>query len=298
MLYRVKAIIEKLTKGFLYKTESRGEIMTNVVVAGAAGRMGTRIIHMIQKEEAVVLTGAFEKQDHPAVGQDVGEVVGLGTIGLSLAGSIDEAIKDADVLIDFTAPESTLENIRFISKSGQAMVIGTTAIVGEQENELNRLAQGIRCVKSPNMSVGVNVLFKVVQDVSRTLGKEYDIEIFEAHHRLKKDAPSGTAMHLARIAADATGRNLDSDAVYERRGYIGVRKDREIGVQSIRAGDIVGEHTVMFAGTGERIEITHRAHSRDNFARGALLAATWVVTQPSGLYDMQDVLGLREREHV
>jgi 4-hydroxy-tetrahydrodipicolinate reductase len=272
--------------------------MINVVVAGAAGRMGTRIIHMIQKEETIRLSGAFERQDHPAVGKDVGEVVGLGTIGLTLTGSVGEAMKNADVLIDFTTPESTLENIRFISKSGQAMVIGTTAIVGEQETELNRLARGIRCVKSPNMSVGVNVLFKVVQDVSRTLGREYDIEIFEAHHRLKKDAPSGTAMHLAKIAADATERNVDSDAVYERRGYIGVRKDTEIGIQSIRAGDIVGEHTVLFAGTGERIEITHRAHSRDNFARGALLAATWVVTQPNGLYDMQDVLGLREREHV
>jgi len=272
--------------------------MINVVVAGAAGRMGTRIIHMIQKEEAITLSGAFERQDHPAVGQDVGGVAGLGTTGVILTGSINEAMKDAAVLIDFTTPESTLENIRFISKSGRAMVIGTTAIVGEQEKELNRLAHGIRCVKSPNMSVGVNVLFKVVEDVSRILGKEYDIEIFEAHHRLKKDAPSGTAMHLAKIAADATQRNLDSDAVYERRGYIGVRKNTEIGIQSMRAGDIVGEHTVLFAGTGERLEITHRAHSRDNFARGALLAATWIVAQPNGLYDMQDVLGLREREHV
>lgn len=272
--------------------------MIKVVVAGAAGRMGTRIMHMIQKEEAITLSGAFERADHPAVGQDVGEVIGLGTTGLTLKGSIGETMKDADLLIDFTTPESTLENIRFISKTGQAMVIGTTGIVGEQEKELNRLARGIRCVKSPNMSVGVNVLFKMVQDVSGTLGKDYDIEIFEAHHRLKKDAPSGTAMHLAKIAADATDRNLDSDAVYERRGYIGLRKDKEIGMQSIRAGDIVGEHTVLFAGTGERIEITHRAHSRDNFARGALLAATWVVTQPDGLYDMQDVLGLREKKHV
>jgi 4-hydroxy-tetrahydrodipicolinate reductase len=272
--------------------------MIRVVIAGAAGRMGTRIIHMIQKEEAITVSGAFERADHPAVGHDVGEVIGLGTTGLTLKGSISEAMKDADVLIDFTTPETTLENIRFISKTGQAMVIGTTAIVGGQEKELNRLAQGIRCVKSPNMSVGVNVLFKMVQDASRILGRDYDIEIFEAHHRLKKDAPSGTAMHLAKIAADATDRNLDSDAVYERRGYIGIRQDKEIGMQSIRAGDIVGEHTVLFAGTGERIEITHRAHSRDNFARGALLAATWVVTQPNGLYDMQDVLGLKESKHV
>jgi len=143
------------------------------------------------------------------------------------------------------------------------------------------------------MSVGVNVLFKVVGDLSIILGKDYDMEVIEAHHRLKKDAPSGTAMHLAKILADSTERTLETDAVYERKGFIGVRTDDEIGIQSIRAGDIVGEHTVMFAGTGERIEITHRAHSRDNFAKGALLAATWVVKQPNGLYDMQDVLGLR-----
>ena len=272
--------------------------MIKAVVAGAAGRMGTRIIHMIQKEAAITLSGAFERADHPAVGRDVGEVAGLGTTGLTLAGSIGEAMQGADVLIDFTTPESTLDNIRHLSTTGQALVIGTTAIMGEQEEELNRLAQGIRCVKSPNMSVGVNVLFKMVRDVAMILGNDYDIEICEAHHRLKKDAPSGTAMHLAKIAADATHRDLDSDAVYERRGYIGIREDTEIGMQSIRAGDIVGEHTVLFAGTGERIEITHRAHSRDNFARGALLAASWVVQQPNGLYDMQDVLGLKERKHV
>jgi 4-hydroxy-tetrahydrodipicolinate reductase len=271
--------------------------MVTAVVAGAAGRMGGRIIHMIRESEEVKLLGAFEKPGHSAIGKDAGEVVGLGKIGMEVKGDISEVMEGADVLIDFTTPESTLNNIRFIAKTGQAMVIGTTGITGEEEKELRRLAQKIRCVMSPNMSVGVNVLFKVIEDMCRILGKDYDMEIIEAHHRLKKDAPSGTAMRLAHILADSTGRNLDSDAVYQRKGYIGVRKDEEVGIQSIRAGDIVGEHTVIFAGKGERVEIIHRAHSRDNFARGALLASTWVVRQPNGLYDMQDVLGLKERKN-
>jgi len=267
--------------------------MIKAVVAGAAGRMGGRIIHMIQQSEEITLTGSFERPDHPAIGQDVGEIVGLGKIGIDLATDISDAMKDGDVLIDFTTPESTLHNIRFIAETGQAMVIGTTGITGEDEKDLQLLAQKIRCVRAPNMSVGVNVLFKVVEDLSIILGKDWDMEIVEAHHRLKKDAPSGTAMHIAKILADSTERNLETNAVYGRKGFIGVRTAEEIGIQSIRAGDIVGEHTVMFAGTGERIEITHRAHSRDNFAKGALRAALWVVTQSNGLYDMQDVLGLR-----
>jgi 4-hydroxy-tetrahydrodipicolinate reductase len=271
--------------------------MVTAVVAGASGRMGGRIVQMIQKSREIKLLGVFEKPGHPAIGKDVGEVVGLGKIGMELKGNISEAMEDADVLIDFTTPESTLNNIRFIARTGQAMVIGTTGITGERGKQVNLLAQTIRCVMSPNMSVGVNVLFKIVEDMAMILGKDYDMEIVEAHHRLKKDAPSGTAMHLAKILADSTGRDLDTDAVYERKGYIGLRKEEEIGVQSIRAGDIVGEHTVIFGGIGERIEIIHRAHNRDNFARGALLASTWIVRQPNGLYDMLDVLGLKERKN-
>jgi 4-hydroxy-tetrahydrodipicolinate reductase len=269
--------------------------MVKAVVAGAAGRMGGRIISIIQQTEGVTLTGSFERPDHPAIGRDVGEMLGLGTIDITLAADISDAMKGADVLIDFTTPESTLQNIRFIADNGQAMVIGTTGITGEDEKKLLSLAQKIRCVRSPNMSVGVNVLFKVVEDLSKIYGRDSDMEVIEAHHRLKKDAPSGTAMHLAKILAESTERNLDTNAVYGRQGFIGIRKDEEIGIQSIRAGDIVGEHTVMFAGTGERIEITHKAHSRDNFAKGAVRAALWVVAQPNGLYDMQDVLGLREK---
>jgi 4-hydroxy-tetrahydrodipicolinate reductase len=272
--------------------------MIHAVIAGAAGRMGTRIAQMIQKSEEFGLVGAFERPDHPSIGKDVGEITGIGGIGIKLRGDVGEVIDDADVLIDFTTPESTLKNVRFISKTGKAMVIGTTGIAGKEREEIHLLGQKFKCVMSPNMSVGINVLFKVVGDLSTILRNGYDMEILESHHRLKKDAPSGTALLLAKILADSTGRNLDTDAVYERKGFIGERKDTEIGIQVIRAGDIVGDHTVIFAGVGERIEVTHRAHSRDNFARGALLAASWVIDQPYGLYDMQDVLGLRGKRDV
>ena len=173
------------------------------------------------------------------------------------------------------------------------MVIGTTGIKGEMLDEVETLAKKIRCVLAPNMSVGVNVMFKIAGEMARILGADYDMEILEVHHRLKKDAPSGTAMHLAQILADVSDRDLDKVGVYERKGMIGKRTDEEIGIQTWRAGDITGEHTVMFGGIGERLELIHRAHNRDNFARGAVRAARWVTKQPEGLYDMQDVLGLK-----
>jgi 4-hydroxy-tetrahydrodipicolinate reductase len=172
------------------------------------------------------------------------------------------------------------------------MVIGTTGVSGGMLDEVSALARKIRCVMAPNMSVGVNVMFRIAEEMSRVLGKDYDMEILEVHHRLKKDAPSGTAVRLAQILADTTGRDLEEVGVYERKGMIGERTNEEIGIQTWRAGDITGEHTVMFGGIGERLELIHRAHNRDNFARGALKAAAWVVKQPLGLYDMQDVLGL------
>ncbi len=176
---------------------------------------------------------------------------------------------------------------------GLATVIGTTGLSPEQMERIKELSKGVRCVFSPNMSVGVNVMFKIVQEVTQVLGPEYDIEIFEAHHRLKKDSPSGTAAKLGELIAKASGRDFDQVGVYGRKGMVGERTKEEIGMQVIRAGDIVGEHTVLFGGIGERLEIIHRAHSRDNFARGAVRAALWVVNQPNGLYDMQDVLGLK-----
>jgi len=265
----------------------------NVMVAGAAGRMGQRIIHMIHQNPETTLTGAFERPDHPSVGRDAGLAAGVGELGVKIAGSIQEALDQRGVLIDFTAPRATLENIRVASEKGVAMVIGTTGITGEMLQEVETLAGKIQCVLAPNMSVGVNVMFKIAGEMARILGGDYDMEILEVHHRLKKDAPSGTAMRLARVLADVSNRDLEKVGVYERKGMIGERTDEEIGIQTWRAGDITGEHTVMFGGIGERLELTHRAHNRDNFARGAVRAALWVVNQPKGLYDMQDVLGLK-----
>lgn len=267
--------------------------MIKAIVAGAAGRMGGRIIHMIRQSQAVTLAAAFEHPDHPQVDQDAGQVVGLGHIGVKIAKSLKEVVGEGEVLIDFTTPESTLENMRLASSEGLSMVVGTTGITGDDLEEVINLAKGIRCVMAPNMSVGVNVMFRIAGEMAKILGNDYDMEILEVHHRRKKDAPSGTALRLAQILASAVGRDLDKIAVYERKGLTGERSDEEIGIQTWRAGDIAGEHTVMFGGTGERLELIHRAHNRDNFARGALRAAEWVVKQPLGLYDMQDVLGLK-----
>lgn len=282
--------------GFLDSNEDLEWTMSKAIVAGAAGRMGGRITHMIDQSKEISLGAAFEQAGHPSVDRDLGEVVGLGQLGVKIAGSLKEVIDSGDVLIDFTTPEATLENIQVASSHGISMVIGTTGITGDNLEKVTRLAKGIRCVMAPNMSVGVNVMFRIVEDMARILGGDYDIEILETHHRLKKDAPSGTAMRLAQILAGAVDRDLEKVAVYERKGMIGPRTDEEIGIQTLRAGDIAGEHTVMFGGIGERLELTHRAHSRDNFARGAIRAASWIVKQPVGLYDMLDVLGLKEKK--
>jgi len=268
--------------------------MINAIVAGAAGRMGLRIIHMIHQNPETALAGAFELPGHPSVGKDAGLVAGVGNLGVKIAGTLEEVIDRGDVLIDFSAPEATLENVKAGALQGKpAMVIGTTGIKGEMLDEVETLAKKIRCVLAPNMSVGVNVMFKIAGEMARILGSDYDMEILEVHHRLKKDAPSGTAIHLAQILADASDRDLEKVGVYERKGMIGERTDEEIGIQTWRAGDITGEHTVMFGGIGERVELIHRAHNRDNFARGAVRAALWVINQPKGLYDMQEVLGLK-----
>ncbi len=267
--------------------------MIKAIVAGAAGRMGGRIIHMIRHSQEVTLAAAFEHPDHPQVNQDAGQVAGLGTIGVNIAKSLKEVIELGEVLIDFTTPESTLENMRLASSRDLSMVVGTTGITGDNLKEATKLTKRIRCVMAPNMSVGMNVMFQIVGEVAKILGNDYDMEILEVHHRRKKDAPSGTALRLAQIMASAVDRDLDKVAVYERKGLIGERSDEEIGIQTWRAGDVAGEHTVMFGGTGERLELIHRAHNRDNFARGALRATAWVVKQPVGLYDMQDVLGLK-----
>ena len=267
--------------------------MLQIIVAGAAGRMGARIMRAVLDTEGMEPAGAFERPGHPDLGRDAGLAAGLRELGMSLAGSLEEIIEDGEVVIDFTQSEASLRNIEIAAGAGRAMVVGTTGFTPDQMERIGELARGMRLVLAPNMSVGVNLLFKIVGDVARILGPGWDLEVIEAHHRLKKDAPSGTAVRLAEVLAEATGRNMDQAGVYGRQGMVGQRTDEEIGVLAVRAGDIVGEHTVMFGGVGERIEITHRAHSRDTFARGAVRAAAWVADQVPGIYTMQDVLGLR-----
>ncbi len=268
--------------------------MTKVVIAGAAGRMGKRIAYMVQQHANLEIAAGFEMPGHADVGKDIGEVGGLGLVGVNITDDTAAALSQADVLIDFTFHEATMGFARLAAEQKKAMVIGTTGLSQDNLAELKSLSVDFSCVQAPNMAVGVNVLFKVAAKVAAILGNDYDIEIIEAHHRMKKDAPSGTALKLGEMVAEAVGRNLDDVGVFARHGIIGERTDKEIGIQTIRAGDIVGEHTVYFAGAGERLELTHRAHSRDNFARGAALAADWVVNQPNGLYNMFDVLGLTD----
>jgi 4-hydroxy-tetrahydrodipicolinate reductase len=267
--------------------------MVKVIVAGAGGRMGGRLVSLIQESDTHQCVGAIEKKGHPAVGQDAGEVAGCGRVGVPVTDDLAALAERADVLIDFTTPDATLAHLDIMAGRRKAMVIGTTGLSPAQVAALRTTAKPIPCVFSPNMSVGVNLMLNVIAEMARKLGDDYDIEVTEAHHRLKKDAPSGTALKIAQVLAEATGKDLGAVAAYGRKGLIGERKRGEIGIQVIRAGDIVGDHTVLFGGMGERIEVTHRAQSRDTFARGALRAAQWVVTQHPGLYDMQDVLGLK-----
>ena len=267
--------------------------MINIAVTGASGRMGSRIITLSMDIEKLKLTGALERKDYDRIGKDIGDVIGLGKTGVLISDDITNVSDGADVIIDFSSPSATIANLKAISDKPVPFVIGTTGFSKDEIDYIGLYAQNTPCVFAPNMSVGVNLLLKVLEDIAKVTGDDYDVEIVEAHHRLKKDAPSGTAMKMAQVLASTLNRNLDSDVVYERHGLIGERTRKEIGIQTIRAGDIVGEHTVMFGGLGERIEITHKASSRDTFARGALRAALWIRKQTPGLYDMQDVLGLK-----
>ncbi len=267
--------------------------MIKVIVAGAAGRMGCRLVALIKDSTALMLAGAVEGKGHHALGEDAGEVAGVGRAGVPITDDLSSLLDRAEVVIDFSAPDATLNHLRCAAQHRRAMVIGTTGFSAHELDEVKSLARQVPCVCSPNMSVGINLMYKVLSEMAKTLGDEYDIEVIEAHHRLKKDAPSGTALRIAEVLARAVNRDLNQVAVYERKGLVGERKKTEIGIQTIRAGDIVGDHTVLFGGMGERIEVTHRASSRDTFARGALRAGRWVVRQPPGLYDMMDVLGLK-----
>jgi len=267
--------------------------MTKVVVTGAAGRMGREIVRLLGGASGFSLLGAVETPG-PALGQDAGLVAGLGEpLGVKVQGSLSAALPGAEVVIDFTVPEASAAYAELCGERGVAMVIGSTGFTPQARARVEAAAERIPIVISPNMSVGVNVLFELVRQAARALGAAYDIEVVELHHKHKRDAPSGTAVRLAEVAAEALGRKPAEALCYSRQGMVGERPPGQIGVQTLRGGDVVGEHTVLYAGEGERLEITHRATSRVQFASGAVRAAAWVAGKPPGLYDMADVLGLR-----
>lgn len=253
--------------------------------------MGARVVACLLETSDLKLCAALEAPGHAALGRDAGEAAGVARTGITVAA--DTAVISADrVLVEFSAPEPTLQHLRLVAERGARAVIGTTGFSGAQRSEIAELARRAPIMVAPNMSIGVTLALKVLPIIARALGDEYDVEITEVHHRFKKDAPSGTAVRMAEVIAEALGRDLGQTAVYGRHGMPGERSTKEIGVFSMRSGDVVGEHTVTFGTLGERLELTHKAHSRDTFARGALRAIRWVASRPPGLYSMQDVLGL------
>ena len=263
-----------------------------LVMNGALGRMGQRILTLASKDPDFEITGAVDfKNDSP--GSDIGEIIGIGTPGVPVTNDLSQALTGADVVIDFTWPDVILKTAETCGRAHIPLVMGTTGLKKEQLGEFKECVASIPCVMAPNMSVGVNLLFKLAGEAASILGDDYDVEITEAHHRFKKDAPSGTASRLADVIADALHRNIDEQARYGRHGITGERTQKEIGIHALRIGDVVGEHTVSFGTIGERIELVHKAQSRDAFAKGALRAARFVCSAKPGLYDMQDVLGLK-----
>ena len=262
-------------------------------ITGAAGRMGRTLIEAIALNEGQMsLAAAIEQPDSSLIGADAGELTGQGKNGIALVGDLADGIGEIDVLIDFTVPAATIDNVALCREHGVAMIIGTTGFTPEQQAQIDSAAAEIAICKASNFSTGVNVCFKLLDIAARVLGDEVDIEVYEAHHRHKIDAPSGTALSMGQVVADALDRDLAKVAVYGREGQTGARERETIGFATVRAGDIVGDHTVTFAAEGERVEITHKASSRMSFARGAVRAAGWVMGRDAGLYDMTDVLGL------
>ncbi len=265
----------------------------SIGVVGAAGRMGRTLVEACVAAEGMRLGAAVEAPGNPLVGQDAGVVAGVGESGVRIADSLREVVDAFDVVVDFTVADATVSNLEICREAGRRAVVGTTGFSEAQRARIAEIAGDVALVVAPNMSVGVNLVFRLTELAASVLGDEVDVEVIEAHHRHKVDAPSGTAVRLGEVLAGALGRDLAECAVYGREGHTGPRERKTIGFETVRAGDIVGEHTVLFAGTGERIELTHRASSRTNFAQGALRAAGWVSSRENGLYDMQDVLGLR-----
>ncbi len=267
--------------------------MINLAVAGACGRMGRAIQEVCLQSDLARVSVAVEHPHSSLIGADAGEAAGLKKSGIPVLASLADAMEQFDVCIDFTTPEAALAHTALCRSAGKRMVIGVTGLDAWQKQQLHDAAQDIAMVFAANMSVGVNLCFKLVELAAQIMGDDVDIEIIEAHHRHKVDAPSGTALRLGEVAAHALNRDLRECAVYGREGKTGERPRSTIGFATVRAGDIVGDHTVLFAAMGERLEITHKASSRQTFANGAVRAAQWVMGQPRGLFDMQDVLGLR-----
>lgn len=267
--------------------------MTSVAIIGAAGRMGQALVRCSKGMQNIRLVAAIDHAACPMCGKDAGIVAGCGETGVKITSDLAAAVRAADVLVDFSIHENVPLTVRQAAASGKAVVIGTTGLSPEERAAVEEAARRIPVVWAPNMSLGVNLLFALVHKAAKALNLDYDIEITEAHHRYKKDAPSGTALRLGEVAAAARGQNFRDVAVFGREGLGGERPKGQIGIHALRAADIIGDHTVLFASDGERVEISHRASSRDAFANGALHAAGWLAGRAPGLYDMQDVLGLR-----
>jgi 4-hydroxy-tetrahydrodipicolinate reductase len=267
--------------------------MTKVAILGAAGRMGQALVRGCRTVEGLSLAAAVERADHPNVGHDAGFPAGLGGTGIVISSDLRQVLNTADVAIDFTFHGVVPENAEICAAAGKPAVIGTTGLDAAETARVRKAAERIPIVWAPNYSLGVNLLFSLVRRAAQTLGPEYDIEVVEMHHHFKKDAPSGTALGLAKAAAEGRGVDLDAVANYGRHGQTGERPKGEIGIHALRGGDVVGDHTVMFAAEGERVELSHKVSGRDALAHGALLAARWVMGRKPGLYDMQDVLGLK-----
>ncbi len=266
--------------------------MIRVTIVGSSGRMGKTLIEACHEDPDIQLSGATERPDSSLIGVDVGELAGLGKLNINVVDNLEAIIEQTDVVIDFTRPEATLNHLKICQQHGKKMVIGTTGFSDEQLQQVDQIAEDTALMMAPNMSVGVNLCLKLLATAAEVLGDDVDIEVIEAHHRHKVDAPSGTALRMGEVIAETLGRDLKTCAVYGREG-IGEERDRKtIGFETIRAGDIVGEHTVMFADIGERIEITHKASSRRTFSNGAIRATKWIMDKQQGRYSMQDVLSL------
>jgi 4-hydroxy-tetrahydrodipicolinate reductase len=266
--------------------------MVRIAVVGASGRMGLCLIRAAALADRAALAIAVSRAGSDAVGKDAGELAGIGTLGVKVVDDLAAVVDQIDVLIDFTRPDASMEFIELCRQASKKIVIGTTGFSDAQKAVIAEASKDVAIVLAPNMSVGVNLALKLLEMTAKVMGDYTDIEVIEAHHRHKVDAPSGTALRMGEVIADALGRNLKDCAIYAREGNTGERDRKSIGFSTIRAGDIVGEHTVMFADEGERLEITHKATSRMTFANGAVRAAVWLTDKPNGLYDMQDVLGL------